>query len=113
MPHRLTIAGGSRISDEAAVARILSSLDVSAYLWNGETGAPAIGYRWALAAGIPVEMFLRDRRRLLFWQSVRDRDRRLMREGKPTLAIIFPPLNETGPLVDEALAGGVRVRYEV
>jgi len=108
MTKRVLVCGGRNFHDALLMNSTLERQDISILLHGGADGADRMAGRWAINAGVPVEVFQAD------WATHGRaagplRNQRMLDEGKPDLVIAFPGGKGTADMVRRAKAAGVAV----
>lgn len=108
-PLRVLVCGGRDFQDQAKLWAALDDLTgVVLVIHGGARGADSLGGAWAVARGIPVEVFPAD------WAKHRKkagilRNIQMLTDGKPDLVVAAPGGRGTEDMVRRAVDAGVEV----
>lgn len=98
---RVLVTGGRNFGDRDAVFAILDELDPPLIIHGGATGADELAYEWARRRGRIALTYFADWRPggILDRSAGPKRNRKMARDGAPTLCVPFPGGTGTADMV--------------
>ena len=109
---RLLVCGGREFTNDRLLAETLDALrrerEITHVIAGGARGADSRAADWAVAQGIPCEVYMAD------WEGIGRkagpiRNQRMLDEGKPDLVVAFPGGRGTADMVRRARSAGLDV----
>lgn len=106
------VCGGRNFEDVAwlrsALDRLHTEVPFSRVIAGGARGVDTLAAEWAVARGIPADVFMAD------WKGLGRkagpiRNQRMLDEGKPDLVVAFPGGRGTADMVRRARDAGIEV----
>lgn len=106
------VCGGRNFEDVAwlrsALDRLHTEVPFARVIAGGARGVDTLAAEWAVARGIPADVFMAD------WEGLGRkagpiRNQRMLDEGKPDLVVAFPGDRGTADMVRRARDAGIEV----
>ncbi len=102
--HELEAASAARLFISDMLSKLHAEQPFTLVICGAEGGAERLGKKWAELANIPVQPFMMDQR-----QTISDRNKRMLDQGKPEFIIAFEGGEETEIMLANAEQRGIPV----